>query len=120
MTAKNAAIDNQARKRGHRTSTNSYADLAERLFGEFEPAHGLDVVSEVMQRCRADLFGTPRSVRLKLLEALARERLSVPQVTAGLPRRPASNQVLRPLTGNVASPHMSTMHRLRGPDSGVG
>ncbi|WP_051580954.1 hypothetical protein [Pseudonocardia acaciae] len=58
------------------TEPDSYADVVERLFREFEPLHGLWTITQVVRRCRADLHGAPRASLPAALEELARERLA--------------------------------------------
>lgn len=58
------------------SSTNSYADVTERLFREFEPVHGLPMITQIMRRCRADLRGAPGDAMLDTLERMARQRIS--------------------------------------------
>ncbi len=39
---------------------DSYCDVTERLFGEFERVHRLPVIALVVGQCRVDLGGSPR------------------------------------------------------------
>jgi hypothetical protein len=57
------------------TEPSSYADVAECLFREFEPVHGLWTITQVVRRCRTDLEGSPLASLPATLERLARERL---------------------------------------------
>lgn len=57
-------------------SVNSYADITERLFREFEPLHGLPMIAQIVGRCRTDLRDTPGGTTLATLERLAHQRLS--------------------------------------------
>jgi len=54
---------------------DSYCDVTERLFGEFERVHRLPVIALVVGQCRVDLEGSPRGAVPELLERLARQRL---------------------------------------------
>ncbi len=56
---------------------DSYCDVTERLFAEFEQVHPLPVIAGVVRRCRQDLDGNaPREALPEMLERLARQRLS--------------------------------------------
>jgi len=55
---------------------DSCCDVTERLFAEFERAHPLPVITEVVRQCRQDLHGAPTAALPELLERLARQRLS--------------------------------------------
>ena len=56
---------------------DSHADLAERLFREFESHHSLTVIVEIVARSRDELAGqTPSTAQQELLERLARHRLA--------------------------------------------
>jgi hypothetical protein len=59
---------------------NSYADVTERLFREFEPVHGLTAISDVLRHCRADLAGSASESLLEGVEERARQRLAAPQI----------------------------------------
>jgi hypothetical protein len=61
---------------GHNARADSYAELTERLFCEFECMHGLLMITQVVRSCRAELQGSPPPVMLQRLETLARERLA--------------------------------------------
>lgn len=69
------------------TKIISYADLAERLFGEFEAAHGLAAISDTIRRCRAELPASPNAATLDVLETRARRRLAT---TPGKPSQHSS------------------------------
>jgi len=55
---------------------DSYCDVTERLFGEFERVHPLPVIAAVVRQCRNDLEGSPPGALPEVLERLARQRLS--------------------------------------------
>jgi hypothetical protein len=76
----------------------SYADLAEQLFREFEPAHSLAVISAVVRRCRADLSGSPGEERLELLEDMARQQLTaLPSIALALRQKTPGGPSRQPL-----------------------
>jgi hypothetical protein len=57
---------------------DSYADMLERLFVEFESGLSLIVIEQVARQCRDDLRGqTPDGSGLELLERLIRQRLAL-------------------------------------------
>jgi hypothetical protein len=58
-------------------SEESYCDVAERLFGEFERVHRLPVIAAVVRQCQVQLEGAVP----ELLERLARQRLTDLQPT---------------------------------------
>ena len=55
---------------------DSYCDVTERLFGEFERVHPLPVIAAVVRQCRNDLEGSPPGALPEVLERLASQRLS--------------------------------------------
>jgi len=55
---------------------DSYCDVTERLFGEFERVHPLPVIAAVVRQCRNVLEGSPPGALPEVLERLARQRLS--------------------------------------------
>ena len=58
-------------------SADSYADLLERLFGDFEHRHTIAVIKNVVSASRAQLVGQcPPGAQLELLDRLARQRLN--------------------------------------------
>lgn len=76
----------------------SYADLAEQLFREFEPAHSLAVISAVVRRCRADLSRSPGEDRLELLEDMARRQLTaLPSIALALRQKTPGGAPRQPL-----------------------
>jgi len=80
------------------TAAVSYADLAEQLFGEFEPAHSLSVISAVMRRCRADLSGSAGVERLELLGDMARQQLAaLPSLASALRQKTPGGPSRQPL-----------------------
>lgn len=68
----------------------SFCDVTERLFGEFERVHRLPVIALVVGQCRVDLEGAPSGALPELVERLARQRLTdlAPSAAAGGPSRP--------------------------------
>jgi len=57
-------------------SADSYADLLEGLFGDYEDRHTIAVIEKVVSQSRAQLAGqTPPGAQLELLDRLARQRL---------------------------------------------
>lgn len=57
-------------------SADSYADLLERLFGDYEGRHSIPVIEKVVSESRAQLAGqSPPGAQLELLDRLARQRL---------------------------------------------
>ncbi|MEO9138217.1 MAG: hypothetical protein ABI345_04045 [Jatrophihabitans sp.] len=57
-------------------STDSYADLLERLFAAYEDRHTFAVIENVSIECRSDLAGqTAPGAHQELLERLVRQRL---------------------------------------------
>ncbi len=57
-------------------SADSYADLLERLFGDYESRHTIAIIEKVVSQSRAQLAGqTPLGAHLELLDRLARQRL---------------------------------------------
>jgi len=80
----------------------SYADLAEQLFREFEPAHSLAVISTVVRRCHADLSGSAGGEQLELLGAMARQQLTAlpsiaPAIAVALRRKTPGGAPRQPL-----------------------
>ncbi len=57
-------------------SEESYCDVAERLFGEFERVHRLPVIAAVVRQCQVQLEGAAKGSVPVLLERLARQRLT--------------------------------------------
>lgn len=55
---------------------DSYADIVERLFGEYHTVLSLHRISEIVAGCRADLAGTPKGALAELIERLARQRIA--------------------------------------------
>lgn len=56
---------------------DSYADLVERLFVDFEHQWALADIERTVMGCRKDLDGqVPAASALEMLERLARQRLS--------------------------------------------
>ncbi len=56
---------------------DSYVDVVERLFREFEGHHLLSVISDVVAECRDQLKGeTPITAFPEMLERWARQRLT--------------------------------------------
>lgn len=55
---------------------DSYADIVERLFGEYHTVLSLHRISEIVAGCRADLSGTPKGSLAELIERLARQRIA--------------------------------------------
>ena len=56
---------------------DSYPDLLERLFAEFEDRQPLAVIETVVNQCHHELDGqTPAGAHFELLERLARLRLT--------------------------------------------
>lgn len=78
--------DNRSAPRG----VDSYADVVERLFGEFEDRYPLSVIVAAVQECRVQLPCSPATAMPELLERLARQRLSTAggTMTDGVPDRP--------------------------------
>lgn len=65
---------------------DSFADMLERLFAEYELRHSLMVIRAVVTRCQDELAGQPSpAAELELLDRLARHRLNELPPT----RRPA-------------------------------
>jgi hypothetical protein len=64
-------------------ASESIADIAERLMGEFGDRLDLDVISRTVLDCRDGLAGCPSGASLELIERMSRQHL---QRTAG--RRP--------------------------------
>ncbi len=60
---------------------DSYCDVTERLFAEFERVHPLPTIAVVVRQCRQDLEGSERG-GCGVLERLARQRLSALQPSA--------------------------------------
>lgn len=56
-------------------ASESIADIAERLMGEFGDRLDLDVISRTVLDCRDGLAGHPSGSSLELIEQLSRERL---------------------------------------------
>ena len=56
-------------------STASYADVVERLFGEFDGRHSLATIVDVVHQSRTELHGVPVETLDERWERLARERL---------------------------------------------
>ncbi len=54
----------------------TYADVIERLFGEFEDRISLTVIVEGVRECREQLSCVPESAMPEMLERLTRQRLS--------------------------------------------
>lgn len=54
---------------------DSYGDVVERLFAEFEGSVPLPVIAEMVHLCREQLRGAPTLAMPELLERLARQRL---------------------------------------------
>jgi hypothetical protein len=52
------------------------ATLTDRLYPDYQPGLTHADIDRVLQRCRADLAGTPDTALPELLERLARQRLS--------------------------------------------
>jgi hypothetical protein len=52
-----------------------YADLVERLFGEFDDRYELPQIVEVVRQCREELCCAPVTALPELIERLARQRL---------------------------------------------
>jgi hypothetical protein len=52
------------------------ADVVERLFLEFTSVYNLDLLSEVIRECRAELKELPTTSSPESLELLARDRLA--------------------------------------------
>ncbi len=68
-------------------SADSYADLLERLFGDYEDRHTIAVIEKVGSQSRAQLAGqSPPGAQLELLDRLARQRLER-AVANGVPAR---------------------------------
>lgn len=58
-------------------NNDSYCDVTERLFAEFEQVHPLPAIAAAVRQCRQDLEGgAPRGAFPELLERLARQRLT--------------------------------------------
>jgi len=69
---------------------DSYCDVTERLFAEFERVHRLPVIAQVVGQCRVDLEGAPSGALPELVERLGRQRLTELAPSArGLARRPS-------------------------------
>jgi len=64
------------------SAPTSDADVVERLFLEFEPVHGLKLLSEVVQSCRAELRDSAPLIASESLDDLVRERLASRSATA--------------------------------------
>ena len=62
-----------------RNGVDSYADVVERLFGEFEDRYPLSVIVDPVQECRAQLSCSPETAMPELLERLGRQRLGAGQ-----------------------------------------
>jgi hypothetical protein len=58
------------------SDSDSYADVTERLFHEFESVHGLPAITQMVRRCRAELLDVPGEATLHTLERIARQRIS--------------------------------------------
>jgi hypothetical protein len=57
-------------------STDSHADLLERLFATYEHLHSVAAIEDVVAQCDTQLNGqTPPDARPELTERLARQRL---------------------------------------------
>ena len=54
---------------------DSYADIVERLFGEYHSVLSLHRISEIVAGARSDLSGTPKGALAELIERLARQRI---------------------------------------------
>lgn len=55
---------------------DSYADVVERLFRDFEDRHPLWMISDVVAGCRSELDAqTAAPARSEMIERLARQRL---------------------------------------------
>jgi hypothetical protein len=66
------------------TLQDSLADVSERLMAEFEDRLALDVISRVVQGCRADLDCSSPAALPELVDRLARQRLLDAAVAAGV------------------------------------
>lgn len=55
---------------------DSYADIVERLFGEYQGVLSPHKISEIVAGCRSDLAGTPKGALAELIERLARQRIA--------------------------------------------
>lgn len=55
---------------------DSYADIVEKLFGEFEGRLSLCAIVDVVNSCRHDLAGSPIGALPELTERLARHRIA--------------------------------------------
>ncbi len=65
-------------------SADSYADLLEGLFGDYEGRHTIAVIEKIVSESRAQLAGqSPPGAHRELLDRLARQRL----IALGAPPR---------------------------------
>jgi hypothetical protein len=56
---------------------DSYADIVERMFREYEGVLDLPTITQIVNGCRHDLQGTPVGALPELTERLARHRLAL-------------------------------------------
>jgi hypothetical protein len=54
----------------------SFADMVERLFRDYESSHSLAEIVDVAQQARRDLSDAPPGAQPELIERLARQRLA--------------------------------------------
>ncbi len=72
--------DSRATRNGTQSNgAQSYADVVERLFGEFENRYPLSVIVDTVHECRAQLSCSPETAMPELLERRARQRLGAGQ-----------------------------------------
>jgi hypothetical protein len=69
----------------------SYADLVERLFGEFEDHVTLTAIADLVRECRKQLKGSPSHALPELTERLARQRLTRMADAVAADRGPAQD-----------------------------
>jgi hypothetical protein len=60
---------------GEALHADSYADMVEKLFSEYETKLSLCAIVDIVQRCRHDLAGSPAGALPELTERLARQRI---------------------------------------------
>jgi hypothetical protein len=68
---------------------DSYADIVERMFREFECVLDIPTILKVVNGCRRDLQGSPAGALAELTERLARHRLGA--LAGQLPTPPSPN-----------------------------
>ncbi len=82
--------------RGNSSRDDSYCDVTERLFRDFEQFHPLPVIAAVVRRSRMELPESVRGPESTLLERLARQRLTDLPPSAATTRRSSPSRETDP------------------------